>query len=204
MMRAMSLMWQNDTHTDQCLHQYMLGDWMLVTAFGDDVYLPEGGWIDYWTGEKIQGPADIKVEYPAQRGGGLFIKAGAIIPQQEVCDYIAGTPDKIIWEIFPCGKSSYVLYEDDGETTKHLEGEVTETSITCEKTSEAVKISISPGKGSYDGMPGNRVHELLVHLDSIPVQVSGGSSWEYDGEKKTVHITGITEQDGVSIIDIRL
>jgi len=204
MMRAMSLMWQNDTRTDQCLHQYMLGEWMLVTAFGDDVYLPEGNWIDYWTGEKVQGPADIKVEYPAQRGGGLFIKAGAIIPQQEVCDYIAGTPDKIIWEIFPLGKSSYVLYEDDGETIKHLEGEVAETSFTCEETSEAVNISISQRKGSYDGMPGNRVHELLVHMDTIPSRISGSAQWSYDKEKKTVHITGITEQDGECTIEIKL
>src|SRR5207244_2325986 len=53
-LRPMPLMYPDDLRLADCTTQYMLGDSLLVTAFTDTVYLPEGRWIDYWTGVEYQ------------------------------------------------------------------------------------------------------------------------------------------------------
>jgi len=62
------------------LLQYMLGDAFLTCAFTDTIVLPERQWIDYWTGKAHDGPMKMKCTFPEDRGGPLFVRAGAIIP----------------------------------------------------------------------------------------------------------------------------
>lgn len=65
------------------------------------VYLLEVNWINYWTGKKLKGKQYINVlcllnEIP------IFIKAGAIIPTQEVVNYIGEKKiNQIILDIYP-------------------------------------------------------------------------------------------------------
>ncbi|MDF2714185.1 MAG: xylS, partial [Paenibacillus sp.] len=55
--RAMPLSFPDDEQCRTLCDQYMLGDHLLVGVFTDRVYLPKGRWIDYWTGERYEGPA---------------------------------------------------------------------------------------------------------------------------------------------------
>ena len=64
-----------DAKLSDCITQYMLGDSLLVTAFADEIYLPAGRSIDYWTGSELEGPKEMAYVYPANRAGGLFIKS---------------------------------------------------------------------------------------------------------------------------------
>ncbi|MBE5952496.1 MAG: glycoside hydrolase family 31 protein [Lachnospiraceae bacterium] len=87
------------------------------------VYLPEGKWVNYFTGEIYEGGK----EYLVQMGlaeTGLFIKAGAMIPmfanllhinKKEITNlhlYLAPGADE----------AEYVHYEDDGETLDYQKG----------------------------------------------------------------------------------
>jgi alpha-glucosidase (family GH31 glycosyl hydrolase) len=62
--------------------QWMLGDWLLVApvveegADGRAVYLPRGAWIDVWTGERVDGGAEVDVDAPLDRVP-VFAKADA-------------------------------------------------------------------------------------------------------------------------------
>lgn len=162
-MRAMQLIYPNDKKCDKYIHQYMFGDAFLVSAFDTTVYLPDGEWIDYWTGKKWQGNQEIPATYPEDKGGPLFVKAGAIIPTQAVKGNIGTkTPENIVWEIYPKGKSKFTLYEDDGESYEYLEGKIARTVLECQESSDSIRITIHPRVGTYDKMPQKRTHSLNI------------------------------------------
>ena len=87
-MRAMSMVYPDDPAWDASLSQYMLGDFLLVSAFSKEVRLPEGDWIDFWSGKRTTGPATLPVEITPTRGGALLVKSGAIIPTWPACDHV--------------------------------------------------------------------------------------------------------------------
>lgn len=162
-MRAMPLVDQKDIRCDQFMNQYMFGDAFLVSAFQKTVYLPEGEWIDYWTLKTWQGNQEIDADFPEDKGGCLFVKAGSIIPTQSAKSYIGTqTPENIIWEIFPKGYSEFTLYEDDGESYKYLDGEIAKTIIECSENKDHILITINPRNGKYDNMPEIRTHSLKI------------------------------------------
>jgi alpha-D-xyloside xylohydrolase len=65
--------------------QYIFGRDMLVApVLGEegirDIYLPEGDWADFFTGELFSGPLRLRqVRYPPERFP-VFVKKGAVIP----------------------------------------------------------------------------------------------------------------------------
>ena len=77
--RAMPLVFPDDRHCDNLTRQWMLGPWLLTSGYTDEIYLPAGRWIDYWTGREHQGPKQFKPEVPDNRGGPLLVRGGAII-----------------------------------------------------------------------------------------------------------------------------
>jgi len=170
--RSMNLMFPDDPKCENCMQQYMFGDFFLVGAFTDTIYLPEGRWIDFWTGETHEGQQEIACEIPKDRGGPLFIRAGAIIPHWPDMDYVGQKPvDTISLHVYPDGESSFTLYEDDGITYNYLEGDVAATAITCQAAEETVTLTIAPRSGSYEGMPEDRSFDIRIH-GAAPEQVT--------------------------------
>jgi alpha-glucosidase (family GH31 glycosyl hydrolase) len=142
----------------------------------------------------VDGPVEIPVEYPENRGGALFVKAGAIIPMQEDCDFIGtATPEKIIWDVYPDGHSSFELFEDDGDTYNYLNGETAVTRAECNMQDKKIEFKISPRTGSYRNMPKHRVHNIVIHLESKPEKVEADVEWIYDSQQKTLRICNIVE-----------
>jgi len=165
-MRAMPLAFPDDPAGDELLGQYMLGDALLVAAFTDRVHLPAGRWIDYWSGEQHDGPCDLTCAVPADRGGPLFVRAGAIIPQWPEMDYVGQRPlDRLVLHVYPHGESAFSLYEDDGVSLAYQSGEVAVTEIISMARGNEVTIDIGPRVGVYQGMPKQRTVELRLHIE---------------------------------------
>ena len=193
-MRAMPLIYPEDIKCDKYDHQYMFGDAFLVSAFDKTVYLPDGEWIDYWTGKRYKGNQEIKAEYPENKGGPLFVKAGAIIPTQIVKDNIGtGTPENILWEIYPKGNSKFILYEDDGESYKYLEGKIARTVLECNENSDGIRIIIHPRIGGYDNMPQKRTHSIKINYPGKLVLMNEQISYHFDDSKQILTIEDIPE-----------
>ncbi len=163
-MRAMPLVCPDDPRCDELLLQYLLGDSLLTCAFTESIHLPAGRWIDYWTGEVHEGPKDLAYVPPENRGGPLFVKAGAIIPMWDDVDYVGQRPaDRMHLDIWPHGTSRFTLTEDDGLTDGYLRGEVAETEIVCEETGGATVVTIGPRRGAYAGMVTQRNWAVCAH-----------------------------------------
>ncbi|MEF3311322.1 glycoside hydrolase family 31 protein [Paenibacillus sp. GYB004] len=172
-MRAMPLAYGEDPMCRNLRQQYMLGEYLLVVAFGNRVYLPDDEWIDYWTGKRYSGPQWLECDPPERAGGLLFVRAGAIIPMWPVLDYVGQAPvTTVALEVYPHRNSSFCMYEDDGLSFGYENGQVAVTRIECEATPERVVLQIARRDGSYDGMPADRNYELIVHLNAKPVAVT--------------------------------
>ena len=84
-MRALVLQHQNDDRARTTKDEYMFGPDFLVAPVLDEntrrvVYLPEGDWVDYWTGTRFSGGKVMLVDAPADVLP-LYVRAGAVIPK---------------------------------------------------------------------------------------------------------------------------
>ncbi|MEF3313132.1 glycoside hydrolase family 31 protein [Paenibacillus sp. GYB004] len=204
--RAMPLLFPEDPACRDLSRQYMLGDYLLVGVFTDRVYLPEGRWTDFWTGDRYEGPSEIEYRPPEQAGGPLFVRAGAIVPMWPDMDYVGrSSPERITLHIYPSGQSETVLYEDDGESFQYEDGYAATTRIECDSDDERTVLLIWPRTGTYEGIPSKRSYELVVHTGRKPslLELNGEqcpeqhprsaakktlSGWKYDRVTGTVRI----------------
>lgn len=97
-MRAMMVDSPTDSLAWRAEHQYRLGTDLLVAPMISatqqrDVYLPEGDWIDWWSGEVHSGRAMLRVAPPLDQLP-LFVRRGALIPTVPAADRLPDGP----WE----------------------------------------------------------------------------------------------------------
>ena len=139
--RAMVLEFPDDpaTWSKRTQYQFMSGEWLLVAPVyqdapvRDDIYLPAGKWIDYWDGAEFNGPTTINGYAAPLDKLPLFVKAGAIIPMYPDMLYDGQKPaDPVTLDVYPSGKTSFSLYQDDGTTQKYRTGAFARTTIDVE------------------------------------------------------------------------
>lgn len=183
--RAMPLMYPDDRNCRELCGQYMLGDFLLVVVYTDQVYLPEGEWIDYWTGERYRGPQTFTYRLPPQAGGPLFVRAGAIIPLWPAMDYIGQLQaETLTLDVYPGPSGRFVLYEDDGATFDYVDGHVARTVIEWSADEDTTTVRISRREGAYAGMAAKRSYELVVHTGKKPAAVRVGGQRRPDQTRR--------------------
>ncbi len=144
---------------------------------GDDIrngiFLPEGGWIDYFTGEIYQGGRIIN-EFPSPLWKlPVFVKQGAIIPLVDPNNHVAEiSKSKRIYEFYPHGESSFTEYDDDGTTEAYKSGAGATTRIDS-RTDDAGRatLTIHPAEGNFDGFVKEKSTELRVNVTAKPSKV---------------------------------
>ncbi len=169
-------------------YQFLYGPYFLVAPIyqntkadeqGNDVrnniYLPKGVWIDYFTGKKYEG-GKILNDYDAPLWKlPVFVKAGAIIPmtnphnQPKEMDFSLRT-----YEVYPAGNSEFVEYEDDGETEEYRADKGVSTHLTSrvDMKNNAV-ITALPAKGTFEGFVKDKATLFRVNVTDMPKKVSG-------------------------------
>lgn len=169
LMRALVLEYQDDPNVYEITDQYLLGGDLLICpvttkdAKTRTVYLPEGKWINYWTGEKFEGKQYLNVLTPIEEMP-IFVKAGAIIPTQEVVNYVGEKEiDEIILDVYPEGESSFKLYDDDGESLDYQNGEFSISEIKMKETENQVTLEINTPEGEFEVAPRN--YKIRIHSE---------------------------------------
>lgn len=163
-LRPMPIAFPGDKKVRDIVEQYLFGPGLMVQSYSDRVVFPEGKWVDYWTGAEYRGGETIAYTPPENRGGGLFVKKGAILPMWEDRDYVTEKSEtEIILDIWPDRDSSYLFREDDGVSLDYKKQLSCHTEIRCRETDELVRIEIGPRNGDYTGKPEKRIWRLQVH-----------------------------------------
>jgi alpha-glucosidase/alpha-D-xyloside xylohydrolase len=182
MMRAMWLHYPEDEYARDLADQYLWGrDLLVAPVYKKDaqfrqVYLPEGEWYDWWTGEKHVGgkPINRKVDLSTMP---IYVRAGAIIPLDPVRQYTDQEVDgPTTLRIYPGSDGTFDLYEDDGKTLDYLEGEYSLTRLSWDN--EAKVLTIEPQEGTAPDK-------------QFRIELAGSSESQvvdYTGERTTVEM----------------
>ena len=135
MMRPLVLEYQEDENVRNRNDEFMLGDRMLISPVVEQgageklVYLPEGVWYDYWTGEALTGGQSYIRKAPLAVCP-VFVKAGAVIPKYPVRDHVGKEKDELlILEAYP-GEGVYTHYQDNGEDFAYRRGAYNEYRLS--------------------------------------------------------------------------
>jgi alpha-glucosidase len=192
-MRPVFYDFQSDEKTfyDSWQHQYFFGDDFLVAPVlkeGQEItriYLPEGDWLDWWSGTVYRGPAEIKLDTPWWRLP-LFVREGAIIPSRETTQYVDETPfTHLVLDIFPATGSKRELYLDDGRSYDFEHGKFRLVDMTCRRENDLTRISLKRGDGVFHDEIGNVTIRLHNSRDAAGISVNG----------RTIPLDGITRYD---------
>ncbi|OQA82864.1 MAG: Alpha-xylosidase [Lentisphaerae bacterium ADurb.Bin242] len=191
------LEFQDDGRCRTVMNEYLLGRDLLVSIYEPDVYFPRGRWKDYWTGKVYTGSSEQMIPWPENRGGGLYIREGAIIPFGPVMQYRGEKPvDELELYLFPGPeKTEFEYYEDDGVSFDYLEGKYSTTLIRMEKT-DCVTVEIIPdGKGCV------RKWKICAALDTAPASLEcNGSETVFQWDEVRHELTADLPGPGTVII----
>ena len=95
-----------------------------------DVYLPEGGWYDFYTEAYYEGGRFIRVACDIGRIP-LFVRAGAILPTSPVMQSVDADPDAVCEvRVYAGANGTFTLYNDEGDGYGYERGEYTAVTIT--------------------------------------------------------------------------
>lgn len=156
----------DDPRTYTLHDQVLLGPSLMAAPIyrpGQDcraVYLPEGTWTDWWSGESYQGPTHMLAQAPLEQMP-LYVRAGAIIPMAPVMQYVGerSLESLTLW-IWP-GTGSFTLYEDDGESLNYRAGAWATTTYKVRPEGEQTVVEIESRQGDWTP-PGREVVVELV------------------------------------------
>jgi alpha-D-xyloside xylohydrolase len=127
MMRALALMHQDDSIGRRMDDEYEFGPEFLVAPILSagtqrSVYLPEGNWLDYWSGKSMEGKQTVVADAPLDRIP-LYVRSGAVIakipddimtlvPEAESHNSsLHALDDRRIYDIYPGSSRSIVDFE---------------------------------------------------------------------------------------------
>lgn len=170
-LRPLLYHYPNDLKTYQLYDQVLLGSSLMAAPIyrpGVEhraVYLPEGTWYDWWSGEKHQGPIHILAHAPLERMP-LYVKAGAIIPMAPIMQHTDERPwDELKLRIWS-GESEWTFYEDDGHSFEYRKGNYATTTYRVRQSGGQTTLEVSAREG--DWTPPSR--EVIVELVGVGEQ----------------------------------
>ncbi len=178
MLRAMLLDETNDyTLGTNTQYQFLYGPSILVAPIYEEgdarnhIYLPQGQWTDYFTGDTYEGGRIINNFSTPLWKLPIFVRRGAIIPTHEPTNnYTQLNPHLRCYDFYPAaGNNTFTEYDDDGLTQDYLAGQCVETYISqmVDKAGH-LTIHIAPAHGTYTGYEPNKRTELRIYCQSKP------------------------------------
>jgi alpha-glucosidase len=160
-----------------------------------DICLPNGGWYDYWTGQRVtEAKLTLKPRLDALP---VFVRAGAILPRQPVVKSTAETPaGPLTLDIYPGEDCRGTLYLDDGIS---VDGPSLRQAIRCEASPSGLRLHFDKRLGSY--RPWWKSIAVTIHGWEGAASVAGGLQARVDRAAHTLSLA-IPDQPGPADIEI--
>lgn len=188
MIRAMFLEYPNAyTLGKATQYQFLYGPYFLVAPVyqatkadeqGNDIrngiYLPEGEWVDYFSGEVYRGGRIINSYDAPLWKLPVFVKKGAIIPLTSPHNNVNETDENLrIYELYPSGQSAFSEYDDDGTTEGYRLGYNVHTLIESVAGPKGdVTVTVHPARGNFNGFVKEKATEFRVNVTEKPRKIS--------------------------------
>jgi alpha-glucosidase/alpha-D-xyloside xylohydrolase len=184
MMRAMWLHYPDDENLRGLGTQYLWGRDILVApvftqgAVMREVYLPEGVWYDWWSGEKAIGSKTITRTVDLETMP-IYVRAGAIIPFDPVRQYVMqSVSEPTTIRVYSGANGQFRWYEDDGISQEYLEGKFAWTNLKWDEVAKQLTIERDTTTGTLEQSARRLVVQLLPEGKSVEIN--------YDGQRAQV------------------
>ena len=148
--RSLVLDYPDDLAVRMIEDQYLFGDSLLVCPLTYEegtsrkIYLPEGSWYNFFTGEKLEGGREHTVS-AAYNEIPVFAKDGAVIPLAKPVESVSrDTVFEMEIRTFGEAEGSFCLYEDDFET---FAWETEQNRVVIEKKADSEPVITREGNG---------------------------------------------------------
>ena len=142
-----------------------------------DVCMPGPGWFDYWTGLEVEGetkpdvPFEVAKEVPSLDRLPVFVRAGAIIPRQEVTQSTSEIPEgPLKLHVYPGPDCRGEIYWDDGVSVR---GASLRQTVRCTLGKDGLMLHFDKREGRYK--PWWKQIAVTVHGWSGPAKVRGAA-----------------------------
>ncbi len=195
--------------------EYMYGDSILVAPivtprkiplFGkasQTVWIPDGIWYDWFTGEKVVGKSKRVVSKDIYSFP-LYFKGGVPVPMMEYTERMTQEPlNTLVVRVYPGedGKvGTFQLYEDDGLTKEYLRGRFATTDLRYLLSGKEVTVEIGAAVGEYSDQLKARAYRIELPM-TAPAKTAtvNGQAVAVVFDKKVQTNTVV-----ISVQDIRL
>ena len=195
MMRGLPMDFPGDPKVRDLSDQWMFGPALMpcpvyeYKARSREVYFPEGGWYDFYTGAYIAGGQTLTADAPYERIP-LYVRAGSIIPFGPDMQWSDEKPaDNIRLYVYAGRDADFTLYEDDGVTYGYEKGAYATIPIHWDDASRT--LTIGARKGSFPGMLEERTFTVVVVDPAHPagfVPDAFGTEVLYDGKSLQMNL----------------
>ncbi len=187
---------RTDNNVKHISDQFMFGPALMVapvTSLGQrsrDVYLPEGTWTNFWTGESIISAGEtVQVNAPLNQIP-LFVRGGSIVPMGPENQYVDESQDPTEIRVYMGADGSFDLYEDEGDGYDYEKGEFSNIPFTYNE--ETKTLTIGKREGSFDGMLESRTFKVVFVQSGYGIGGDISSDYQpsavvaYDGNEASV------------------
>lgn len=187
-MRPLLYLFPDDPATYPLHDEFMLGPFLLAAPVyhpGREhrhVYLPAGGWYDFWTGEQFEGPTHLLAPAPLETMP-IYARAGSILPTGPDLDFTDQHPlDPLTLNLYP-GHGAFTLYEDDGHTFAHEQGGFCTTAYRLRLEGDELTLTVGAREGRF--APPKR--RLIINLHAAGLTAAAGHAGAtYDASGRTL------------------
>lgn len=148
--------------------EYMFGDSLLVCPVLSPeskmkAYFPKGEWIGFFDGKCYPGWCERELDVSDASVLPLFVKSGSVLPMRTPCSYLDEADEVLELHIFGEGESTFILYEDDGDSLGYRSGEYAFTRIRSSVKENEVCLTIGAAEGDYRGKLAERKIKAVWH-----------------------------------------
>lgn len=189
-LRPLLFEYPKDETTYAADDEFLLGDALLVAPISRPgiehrhVYLPEGTWVHWWSGERFDGPSHILAHAPLGQPA-LYAKANTPLTLGPDASHTGEAPTDpltvLVHTAADADHGSLTLYEDAGEGFGHEAGEYARRGISCQTSDNRIVVRFSGRGGSFVPRRETVLLELRgvesateVLVDGEPVETRAG------------------------------
>jgi len=184
LVRPLQFAYPQDPAQRDRIDAWMFGDYLLVAPVVEQgqtvkhLQLPHGHWINWFDGKPYDGDREITLDVDAKNWSDipLFVREGAIIPQQPVMDYVGQRPvTSLDVQVFPSGAETHFdVYDDDGETYGYEKGAYFLQGLSVRRDGSKVTFRTAAPSGRFK--PALQDYVLAIHGDPASTVSSDGKA----------------------------
>ena len=189
-MRALVMDFRDDPRVWNIGDQFLFGPSLLVNPVTEPgattrhLYLPQGRWYNFWTGDSLEGGRAIDAPAPLHEMP-VFVRAGAIVPMGPNIEYVEQTSTTPLeLRVYTGADGEFTLYEDDGQSYDYEKGEFAVIPIRWDEN--AHRLTIGMRKGKYAKMP----QSFPLHIVFVNTSVGIGFEQTKFSDREVIQYDG--------------